>query len=230
MSSIGLLAAGVAHEINNPMTSVAGYAEALQRRLNDVPGLAIDPRMTDFPKYLEIIVREVYRCKGIIDSLLSFSRKSDGSYGRVNINTIIKEVLELVRHQSRDKNVFLKENFMMSLPEISGDASALRQVFLNLVINAIQAIQAKGMITIETSVAGNHVVARVVDTGLGISPESINQIWNPFYTTKPVGESQGLGLAVTYDIVKKHQGSINVLSKLGEGTEFIVRLPICQEI
>ena len=230
MSSIGLLAAGVAHEINNPMTSVAGYAEALQRRLHDAPELAIDPRMKDFPKYLNIIVREVYRCKGIIDSLLSFSRKSDGSYGGVNLNTIIKEVLELVRHQIRDKNVFLQENLMMSLPEVSGDASALRQVFLNLVINAIQAIQAKGIITIETSIAGNHVVARVVDTGQGISPESINQIWNPFYTTKPVGENQGLGLAVTYDIVKRHQGSINVLSKLGEGTEFIVRLPICQEI
>ena len=229
MSSIGLLAAGVAHEINNPMTSVAGYAEALQRRLNDSPGLAEDPRMKDFPRYLEIIVREVYRCKTIIDSLLSFSRKSEGLHEKVIVNTIVEEVLELVRHQSRDKKVLLKEDLLASLPAISGDASALRQVFLNLFINAFQAVEVGGMITIETAVDGSHVIARIIDNGGGISPEVLDQIWNPFYTTKTVGKNQGLGLAVTYDIIEKHQGTIKVKSKLGEGTEFEVRLPLCQD-
>ena len=229
MSSIGLLAAGVAHEINNPMTSVAGYAEALQRRLQEAPGLADDPRMKDFPKYLEIIVREVYRCKTIIDSLLSFSRKSEGVFGKVIVNSIIEEVLELMCHQSRDKKVFIKENLLASLPAISGDASALRQVFLNLVLNAFQAIEVGGMITVETTVDGSHVIARVIDNGAGISSDILDQIWNPFYTTKEVGKNQGLGLAVTYDIVEKHAGTIKVMSKLGSGTEFVVSLPICQD-
>jgi len=229
MASIGLLAAGVAHEINNPMTSVAGYAEALQRRFKESPELEGDPRMIDFPKYLEIIVREVYRCKLIIDSLLSFSRKSDGIFGKVNVNTIIKEVLELVRHQGRDKKIILEENFLSSLPEVYGDASSLRQVFLNLILNAFQAIDTEGAIRIETNAEDDHVSARVVDTGTGISAEALKQIWNPFYTTKKVGKNQGLGLAISYDIVKKHEGTIIVNSKQGEGTEFIVRLPICQE-
>lgn len=229
MSSIGFLAAGVAHEINNPMTSVAGYAEALQRRLHDAPGLADDPRMKDFPKYLEIIVREVYRCKTIIDSLLSFSRKSEGVFGKVIVNSIIEEVLELMCHQSRDKKVSIKEHLLASLPAISGDASSLRQVFLNLVLNAFQAIEVGGTITVETTVDASHVIARVIDNGAGISSEILDQIWNPFYTTKEVGKNQGLGLAVTYDIVEKHAGTIKVMSKLGSGTEFVVRLPICQE-
>jgi len=229
MASIGLLAAGIAHEINNPMTSVAGYAEALQRRLRDVPELSEDPRMNDFPKYLEVIVREVYRCKLIIESLLSFSRKSDGLFGEVNINTIIKEVLELVRHQGRDKKIALEENFLSSLPDVLGDASALRQVFLNLVLNAIQAIDSEGMIVLETFIKDAYVYAKVTDNGTGIAPEVLEQIWNPFYTTKRVGKNQGLGLAITYDIVKKHEGTIMVNSKQGVGTEFIVRLPKCQE-
>ena len=229
MSSIGLLAAGVAHEINNPMTSVAGYAEALQRRLKEMPGLAEDPRLNDFPKYLDVIVREVYRCKTIIDSLLSFSRKSEGSYGRVNINTIVNEVLQLVRHQGRDKKIVLEENFLLLLPEVYGDASALRQVFLNLILNAFQAIDDEGVVSVETNANETHVSARVVDSGSGIAPEALEQIWNPFYTTKKVGRNQGLGLAISYDIVKKHEGTIMVNSKLGEGTVFNVRLPICQE-
>ncbi|MEJ2202288.1 MAG: histidine kinase dimerization/phospho-acceptor domain-containing protein, partial [Desulfuromonadaceae bacterium] len=150
MSSIGLLAAGVAHEINNPMTSVAGYAEALQRRFRDAPELTEDVRLTDFPRYLDVIVREVYRCKGIIDSLLSFSRKSEGDFGEVDLNAIICEVLELVRHQGRDKNVRLLEKLLAPLPRVNGDASALRQVFLNLVLNAVQAIEDTGTVTVET--------------------------------------------------------------------------------
>jgi signal transduction histidine kinase len=194
-----------------------------------MPGLAEDPRLNDFPKYLDVIVREVYRCKTIIDSLLSFSRKSEGSYGRVNINTIVNEVLQLVRHQGRDKKIVLKENFLLPLPEVYGDASALRQVFLNLILNAFQAIDDEGVVSIETSANETHVSARVVDSGSGIAPEALEQIWNPFYTTKKVGRNQGLGLAISYDIVKKHEGTIMVNSKLGEGTVFNVRLPICQE-
>jgi PAS domain S-box-containing protein len=229
LSSIGMLAAGVAHEINNPMTSVAGYAEALQRRFRAAPDLSEDSRLADFPHYLEIIVREVYRCKGIIDSLLSFSRKSEGAFGRVDLNVIISEVMELVRHLGRDKNIALEENLFAPLPPVFGDACALRQVFLNLVLNALQAIEGKGSVLVETGVEGRQVVARVSDTGTGIAAEMLDQIWNPFFTTKVVGKGQGLGLAVTYDIIKKHDGVIEVQSQLGKGTEFIVKLSQCQD-
>ena len=229
MSSIGMLAAGVAHEINNPMTSVAGYAEALQRRLRGAADLCADPRLADFPHYLEIIVREVYRCKGIIDSLLSFSRKSEGAFGRVDLNEIINEVFELVRHLGRDKNVLLEEKLFAPLPPVHGDACALRQVFLNLVLNALQATGEKGSVLVATAMEGTQVVARVIDTGTGIPAEMLDQIWNPFFTTKVVGQGQGLGLALTYDIIKKHDGVIEVQSQVGKGTEFIVKLSQCQE-
>jgi len=229
MSSIGLLAAGVAHEINNPMTSVAGYAEALQRRFRDAPELIDDSRLQDFPRYLEVIVREVYRCKAIIDSLLSFSRKSDGSFGAVDLNSIICEVLELIGPQRKEKNVTLEENLCIPLPKVNGEASALRQVFLNLVLNALQAIEGTGTVVLETGVEDGHIVARVRDTGSGIAPDALDQIWNPFFTTKVVGKGQGLGLAVTYDIIKKHEGTIEVHSQVGEGTEFTVRLSVWRE-
>jgi len=229
MSSIGMLAAGVAHEINNPMTSVAGYAEALQRRFREAADLCADPRLADFPHYLEIIVREVYRCKGIIDSLLSFSRKSEGALGRVDLNEIINEVFELVRHLGRDKNVLLEEKLFAPLPPVHGDACALRQVFLNLVLNALQAIEGKGSVLVATAVEGTQIVARVIDTGSGIPAEMLDQIWNPFFTTKVVGQGQGLGLALTYDIIKKHDGVIEVQSQVGKGTEFIVKLSPCQD-
>ncbi len=230
LSSIGMLAAGVAHEINNPMTSVAGYAEALQRRFRGAPELADDPRLQDFPHYLDVIVREVYRCKAIIDSLLSFSRKSDGAFGRVDLNSVICEVLELVRHQGRDKNISIEDDLLVPLPPISGDASALRQVFLNLMMNALQSIEGPGTVRVETAVEGNQVVARVKDTGCGIAPDVLDQIWNPFFTTKMVGKGQGLGLAVTYDIIKKHDGQIDVQSEVGKGTEFTVKLYSGQDL
>ena len=132
-----------------------------------------------------------------------------------------------MRHQGREKKIVVTENLLSWLPDVYGDASVLRQVFLNLVLNAYQAIDDEGVINIETSVDDTHVLARVIDNGKGILPENLDQIWNPFYTTKAVGKNQGLGLAVTYDIVKKHDGIIKVNSTVGVGTEFIVSLPRC---
>ena len=230
MSSIGVLAAGVAHEINNPLTSVAGYAEALQRRFRDDPSLVGDQRLLEFPKYLDVIVREVYRCKGIIESLLSFSRKSDGSFAQVDLNMIIGEVLELLQHKGRDERVTLVNNLRDPLPPVLGDASALRQVFLNLVMNAFQAIPESGTVRLETDFNATEVVARVIDNGCGIEPGMLDQIWNPFFTTKGVGKGQGLGLAITYDIIEKHHGSIEVHSLKGVGSEFHVKIPLGQDV
>lgn len=229
MSSMGVLAAGVAHEINNPLTSIAGYAEALVRRLRDCPGSASDPLLEDFPHYLNVIVREAYRCKGIIDSLLSFSRKSDGRMGTVDVNQIIQEVLELVSLKARHEDIKFKEVLQVDLPSVKGDAAALRQVLMNLVMNALQSMESGGLVEISTALKESEVIVKVKDSGAGISADLLEQIWNPFFTTKEVGQGSGLGLAVSYNIVKEHRGEIEVDSKVGEGSQFTVRLPTCQE-
>jgi PAS domain S-box-containing protein len=230
LSSIGVLAAGVAHEINNPLSSVAGYAEALLRRFRDEESLVDDPRLEDFPKYLQVIIQESYRCKGIIDCLLSFSRKSDGSLGSVDINQILQEILELVRHKSRYDKIDILTDLCADLPVVTGDPGGLRQVFMNLVMNAHQAIKDSGLVEITTRQSDPHTISvKIRDNGCGISKDSIDQIWDPFFTTKEIGEGLGLGLAVTYNIVKRHGGEISVESKVGKGTTFTVRIPVCQK-
>jgi len=230
LSSIGVLAAGVAHEINNPLSSVAGYAEALLRRFKDEHALADDPRLDDFPKYLQVIVRESYRCKGIIDSLLSFSRKSDGSVCNININEILQEVLELVRYKSHYDKIEIQANLQDGLPDVISDPTGLRQVCMNLLINAHQAIKGAGVVEISTGVTGQSMVMfQVRDSGCGISKDAIDQIWDPFYTTKNVGQGNGLGLAVTYNIIKRLGGEISVESQVGKGSKFTVRIPACQK-
>lgn len=226
MSSIGLLAAGVAHEINNPLTSVAGYAEALLRRFRTDPDLAGDPRLEIFPKYLDVIIRESYRCKSIIDCLLSFSRKSEGSFEKVNLNAILQEVLELVRLKARYEKIEIQAELKEDLPYIKGDPIGLRQVFMNLLINAHQSITGAGKVKIVTKNDEKEVTIQVRDTGCGIDDQNLEHIWDPFFTTKSVGEGVGLGLAVTYNIVKKHGGDIKVDSIKGEGSTFTVRLPL----
>ena len=228
LSSIGVLAAGVAHEINNPLSSVAGYAEALLRRFSEEHSLSEDPRLDDFPKYLQVIVRESYRCKGIIDSLLSFSRKSDGSVSNVNINEVLNEVLELVRCKSRYERVEVKTDFQSDLPDIAGDPSGLRQVCMNLLMNAHQAIHGTGIVEISTRTNKQSMVLfEIRDTGCGIAKDAIDQIWDPFYSTKEVGKGLGLGLAVTYNIIKRLGGDISVESQVGKGSKFTVRMPTC---
>ncbi|MBL0225300.1 MAG: PAS domain-containing protein [Geobacteraceae bacterium] len=230
LSSIGVLAAGVAHEINNPLSSVAGYAEALLRRFKEEEGLATDPRLDAFPKYLQVIVRESYRCKGIIDSLLSFSRKSDGSVSNINVNEILTEVLELVRYKSHYDRIEIQTSLQSDLPDVIGDPTGLRQVCMNLLINAHQAIQGSGLVEITTRVTRqSKVMFQIKDSGCGIPRDAIDQIWDPFFTTKNVGQGNGLGLAVTYNIIKRHGGDISVESQVGKGSKFTVRIPACQK-
>jgi two-component system NtrC family sensor kinase len=229
LSSIGVLAAGVAHEINNPLSSVAGYAEALLRRFREERQLADDPRLDVFPQYLQVIVRESYRCKGIIDCLLSFSRKSDGSVSNININEILQEVLELVRYKSHYDRIEIQTNLQSDLPDVLGDPAGLRQVCMNLLINAHQAISGAGLVEITTKMTKQSMVMfQIRDSGCGISKGAIEQIWDPFFTTKEVGQGTGLGLAVTYNIIKRLGGDIRVESQVGKGSKFTVRMPACQ--
>ena len=229
LSSIGVLAAGVAHEINNPLSSVAGYAEALLRRFKEEDSLSDDPRLLDFQKYLQVIVRESYRCKGIIDGLLSFSRKSDGSVGSLNINDVLNEVMELVRYKSSFEKIEIKTNLQSDIPHIIGDPAGLRQVLMNLLMNAHQAISGPGIVEITTGTAmPSMVMFQICDSGCGISKDVIDQIWDPFFTTKDVGQGLGLGLAVTYNIIKRLGGDISVESQVGKGSKFTIRIPACQ--
>jgi two-component system, sporulation sensor kinase E len=227
MSSIGVLATGIAHEINNPLTSVAGCAEALQRRLRDDPMLQAAGSREVFPSYLEIIIRESYRCKGIIDHLLSFGRKSDGSFVEVDINEVLLEILELLRHQASCRQVRIVTQLQAGIPRVLGDPSGLRQVCMNLLINAHQAIDSGGQVEVTTTYAGGRMVSiQIEDDGCGIAQETIDRIWDPFFTTKAVGKGVGLGLALSYDIVKRHGGEIHVESRDGEGSKFTVTLPL----
>jgi two-component system, NtrC family, sensor kinase len=196
--------------------------------LRDDRSLAEDSRLKDFKKYLDVIIRESYRCKGIIDSLLSFSRKSDGAVAVLDLNQMLSEVLELIRHKARNENIEIRESLQPDLPLIKGDTSGLRQVFLNLTVNALQAIDSPGgaiEITTTDSEVG-MVTATISDTGCGIQPSMLEQIWDPFFTTKEVGKGVGLGLAVTYNIIKKHGGEVCAESIPGKGSKFTVRLPI----
>lgn len=228
MSSIGVLATGIAHEINNPLTSVAGYAEALLRRFRDEPSLGNNSKLEDFPKYLEVIVREAYHCKGIIGSLLNFGRRSDGLIGTVNLNGILLEILELLRHQPNYEEMEIVADLKDDIPPILGDSSGLRQVFMNLIINACHAIKDGGRVEVSTAYSEKEraVHVQVRDTGCGIAHEVIDRIWDPFFTTKEVGKGTGLGLALTYNIVKRHEGEISVKSAVGAGSRFTVRLPV----
>ena len=227
MSSIGVLATGIAHEINNPLTSVAGFAEALLRRFRDEPAMKEDPLLDVFPHYLEVIVRESYRCKGIIDHLLSFGRRSDGSAGKVDMNMILLEILDLLRYQSSYRQVEVVTDLRQDLPRVLGDPSGLRQVCMNLLVNAHQAIKGPGRVEVTTDKADDGMVSVVIrDTGCGMARNILDRIWEPFFTTKEVGKGVGLGLALTYDIVKRHGGEIQVESKVDEGSRFTMLLPV----
>lgn len=198
MSSIGVLATGIAHEINNPLTSVAGFAEALQRRFNKQPALKEDARLSDFPHYLEVIIRESYRCKGIIDPLLSFGRKSDGITVKVDINMALLEVLELLKYQPNYQQIRVVKKLQPDLPRVLGDPSGLRQVFMNLLVNAYQAFDGPGLVEVTSETTDNAMVAVTIrDTGGGMSRNILERIWEPFFTTKEVGQGVGLGLALT---------------------------------
>lgn len=228
MSSIGVLATGIAHEMNNPLTSVAGFAEALLRRFRDEPDMKDDPRLDVFPHYLEMIVRESYRCKGIIDHLLSFGRKSDGLAVKVDLNSVLREILELLRYHPGYQQVKVVTNLRDDLPPVLGDPSGLRQVCMNLLVNAHQAIEKAGLVEVTTGQRDETLVAMTVrDTGCGMEQHIRERIWEPFFTTKEVGKGVGLGLALTYNIVKRLGGDIQLQSRVGEGSQFTVLLPVC---
>lgn len=220
LASIGQLAAGVAHEINNPLGVMLGFTQVMLKKL---PGK--DP----FRKPLISIEREGLRCKKIIQGLLDFSRRSTPTLQPLDLNESVEAACKLIEHQITIDNVKLIKGFAPNLPGIEGDTNQLQQVFVNLIINAYQAMPQGGDLRITTRTVGNQVQAIFADAGVGIRPEDLKHIFDPFFTTKEVGKGTGLGLSVSYGIIKSHGGRIEVDSQVGVGTRFVVSLPVNRE-
>ncbi|MFQ6093548.1 MAG: [Fe-Fe] hydrogenase large subunit C-terminal domain-containing protein, partial [bacterium] len=220
LASIGQLAAGVAHEINNPLGTITIYSHMMMRELKEG-----DPRRED----LQMIVDEVARAKEIVKGLLSFARETVLKPGMVNLNTVIEDVFGLIENQSLFFNIRLRKELDPSLPAMFVDAAQLKQVFLNIILNGAEAMEGAGELRVSTKLLpdGKTVEVTFVDTGPGIPEETLGKLFDPFFTTKEKGT--GLGLAIAYGIVDRHGGSIDVHSQTGKGTTFTVVLPVMDE-
>lgn len=222
LASLGMLSAGVAHEINNPL---GGILALTSLTLEDTP--AEDPRHENLVE----VVRQTERCRAIVKGLLEFSRQSDTEQERVDLNEVLARTLNLIEKQALLFNVRVERHWQTDLPPVLGDRSELQQVFMNLIINAVQAMREQGTIALETShdVTTDEVVVRVRDTGSGIPATAIDRVFDPFFTTKDSGQGTGLGLSIAYGIITKHGGDIDVESTVGQGSCFTVRLPVAHE-
>lgn len=217
LSSIGLLAAGVAHEVNTPLAGISSYSQMLMQQIPET-----DPRH----QLLEKIHRQTSRASSIVNNLLNFSRVSDSRYAPVDLNRVIDDTIQLLEAQLRNTEIEVARRYAEDLPLAPGDAPKLQQVLMNLIINARDAMPHGGRLEISTEALDESVVINIRDTGLGIADEHLAKIYDPFFTTKQIGKGTGLGLAVSYGIIRDHGGHIAAESKLGEGTLFRITLPL----
>ncbi|MBU1750234.1 MAG: GAF domain-containing protein [Chloroflexi bacterium] len=218
MAAIGQLAAGVAHEINNPLTGILGFAQLLSRK-----DLGSD---TLVEEGLSVIAKEAVRARDIVRGLLDFARQSEFQRQPADINQVIQETLALVRQQLEHNHIVVTESYATGLPLMSLDVSRMKQVFLNLINNAIQAMPQGGTLGVSIMRVEDEVQIRVADTGVGIPDRHLSHIFEPFFTTKPVGQGTGLGLSVSLGILQDHGGRIEVESEEGQGSTFTVWLPM----
>ena len=219
MSALGRMAAGIAHEINNPLAGILLFSSNLSKKV---------PEKGPMKEGLDIIIRETVRCKTIIQELLEFSRDREPQKEMVNPNTILEKALKMLENEFRLHHVQIKKQLSDDLQETMLDENQIEQIFVNLLLNAVQAIEEKGVITVTSRMDENRKKAliEIADTGSGIPSKNMEKIFEPFFSTKPKGT--GLGLAVSYAIVKNHQGDINAFSKPGEGTRFVLEFPIIE--
>ena len=225
LADIGQLAAGVAHEINTPLASIALRAESLLRSSSDPRLLEIDS-FKNFPRYLKTIDEEIFRCKRIIGSLLEFSRVRKPEVKESDLNALAERAADLVGHQMKLKQVELTLRLATDLPRIWADDGQIRQALIALLMNALDATLAGGRVAVETEARPDGAVSlAVVDNGAGIPKEHLDKVFTPFFTTKPVGKGTGLGLAICHGIVSSHGGEIEVESELERGTRIALVLP-----
>ena len=223
LAAIGQLAAGVMHEINNPLATISACVAAITGRLDEAS------ERTAVEEYLELIDKEVDRCTRIVDGLLDFSRPKGKAKGRVVLNALVDETLFLMKHHQRFKRLTVARELDLTLPPAMGNAEQLTQVLMALMLNAVDAMDDRGKLTVRTGKSpnrANEVMLEVEDTGMGIPRADQSKIFEPFYTTKPPGRGTGLGLSICYGIVEDHRGRIEVDSTPGRGTTFRVFLPV----
>jgi two-component system NtrC family sensor kinase len=216
LAAIGRLAAGIAHEINNPLTSVLNFAHLVkQKKANDEEDL----------RDLNVIIEETNRVRKIVRELLDFARQSPAKKENININQILQHLVSLIVKQKEFRDIRFVENYNGKLGSFHADKNQIQQIFLNLLLNSAESIAQEGTITISTQDNNDNCIISITDTGCGIRSGELSKIFDPFYTTKPVGKGTGLGLSVSYGIVKQYGGEIHCDSKEGEGTTFSVTLP-----
>ncbi len=233
MAAVGELAAGIAHELNNPIGGILGYAQFAASKLGHI---RVDSEsneiMDNLRRYLGYIEKESQRCKDIVQNMLNFTRTEPLHYQPMNVNRTLTESLQFMEHNLACGGITLRKHFSRQLPDIIGDGNQLYQVFVNLLINAQKAMDEGGRLTVTTRRGhrpedrGVMVEIRFTDTGCGIPKDYRDKIFEPFFTTRRIGEGTGLGLSISYRIVKNHGGDICVNSKVGHGTTFTVRLPV----
>jgi signal transduction histidine kinase/ActR/RegA family two-component response regulator len=219
LSGIGEFVAGIAHELNNPLTSVMGFSELLKQS-------AADPQ---HQRQLDLIHKSALRCQKIVQSLLSFARRHQAERKLSSLNELITGAVEFLQYQLRTSNIEVVTKLDSDLPKTMVDPHQLQQVFLNIINNARQAIEGhhpKGCVRIGTQTCGQHLRVVIQDDGPGISDQNLSKVFDPFFTTKEVGKGTGLGLSLCYGIIKEHGGAISVRSKPGEGATFIIDLPL----
>ena len=224
LSSIGLLAAGVAHEVNTPLAVISSYTQMLAKQLQSDPQKA---------SVLEKITKQTFRASEIVNNLLNFSRTTGAEFAEISLNKVVADTLALLDHQFKVAHVEVQAELSESLPSIQGNAGRLQQVFLNLFLNAKDAMAGGGVLNVAT-LNGESVSVRVSDTGSGIAQEHIHRIYDPFFTTKTSpteGQNRGtgLGLSVSYGIIQEHAGNIRVESRAGEGTTFTLDFPLIRK-
>ena len=222
MSSLGKLAAGVAHEINNPLGGILIYSNLLLEDMDED-----DLKRED----LRRIASEATRCKDIVKSLLEFARQTEPKMDSIDINRSINDGLYFLENQATFHNIEIVKELNPTLPLVHGNSSQLKQVFMNMMVNAAEAMDGLGVLTVTTSLSADDlsVLVEFSDTGKGIPPEDMPRIFDPFFTTKEVGKGTGLGLSLSYGVIEAHKGKIDLKSKVGEGTSFIIQLPVAFE-
>lgn len=224
LAALGTLAAGVGHEINNPLASVMAGVESLERWLGRRD--FSDGQIAEAAEILHLLEREVHRCREITDKLMLLAQPYSAQPAWFDLNEAVRDTLSLLRHQMRKQAIEAVEELDPQLPPLWARHSSMRGVCMNLIMNAVQAMPNGGHLTVRTARGGRGVVLRIEDTGQGIAPEHLDRIWDAFFTTKPVGQGTGLGLSITQRVVTRHGGTIHVESRPGQGARFIVELPI----
>ena len=225
LAAVGRLAAGVVHEINNPLATIAACAEALEKRAEE-GAFEASEASEDLNEYLGLIKSEAFRCKSITTGLLDFSRLRTGDRHPLDVSEILKSSARLISHQKRGENIEIRIESSEDLPLVNADGGQLQQAIIALGTNAIDAMPKGGILTLRATCQPHRVTIEIEDTGIGIPHDDLSKIFEPFFTTKEVGEGTGLGLAVCYGIITDHGGRLSVRSNVGKGTKFTINLPI----